>query len=178
MHTCTGSHASVVLFHAKAGELHMQLVWPVSKLLVSYSTVTGHERQLVSPSTEKVCAAHAPHVWRGELDANRPAAHTQLAALVAPAPPSVVWLAPHGTQTVPSADHEPAAQETQAEKGETEPTAPAWPAVHAMPVHESCIVLDHVPAGHGAEATPPGQKLPGAQGSAGRVSVPPTSAQA
>jgi hypothetical protein len=134
--------------------------------------------QAVEFAAETASAGQGVHVSGLLLDANWPAAHTQLSALVAPAPPSVVWLAPHGTQTVPSADHEPAAQETQAEKGETEPTAPAWPAVHAMPVHESCIVLDHVPAGHGAEATPPGQKLPGAQGSAGRVSVPPTSAQA
>jgi len=113
------------------------------------------------------------------LASNCPAAQTQLAALVAP-PCSVVWLAPHGTQLAPLADQEPAAHETQAVNGEMEPEPPeeACPAVHAMPVHESCMAPDQVPGGHSAEGAPPGQKLPGAHGNAGSVSVLPTSAQA
>lgn len=136
--------------------------------------------QAVAPAADTASGGHGVQARAPAappLASNCPAAQTQLAALVAP-PCSVVWLAPHGTQLVPSADHEPAAQETQAVKGEMEPTAPAWPAVHAMPVHESCMAPDQVPGGHSAEGAPPGQKLPGAQGSAGSVSVLPTSAQA
>jgi hypothetical protein len=55
----TASHARLTLFHLKAGALQGQLDWPTSALLVLYSSVVPHARQLVSPSSEKVCAAHA-----------------------------------------------------------------------------------------------------------------------
>jgi hypothetical protein len=57
----TASHARLTLFHLKAGALQGQLDWPTSALLVLYSSVVPHARQLVSPSSEKVCAAHALH---------------------------------------------------------------------------------------------------------------------
>ena len=47
------------MFHLKAGALQEQLGWPTSVLLVLYSSVVLHVRQLVSPSSEKVCAAQA-----------------------------------------------------------------------------------------------------------------------
>ena len=55
----TGSHASVVAFHLKAGAVHAQLVWPTSALLVLYPAVAGHARQLVSPRIENWPAPQA-----------------------------------------------------------------------------------------------------------------------
>ena len=42
--------------------------WPVSTLLVLYSAVVGHARQLASPSSEKVCAGHAPQTILAEAE--------------------------------------------------------------------------------------------------------------
>ena len=146
----------------------MHLAWPGS-VPVPYAEVAPHCVQAASPALEKEPAAHEEQavlfVAEQAEDGKAPAAHEAQA---------VQGDMPEALKV------EPAKQEavTQAEKGETEPTAPAWPAVHSMPVHESCMALDHVPAGQSAEATPPAQKLPGAQGSAGSVSVLPTSAQA
>ena len=135
--------------------------------------------QAVAPAAETASDGQAAQASgpAPALVSKRPEAQTHWLALEAP-PCSVVWLAPHGTQPAPLADHVPAAHVTQAVKGEMEPAAPAWPAVHAMPVHESCMAPDQVPGGQGAEGAPPGQKLPGAHGSTGSVSTPPTSAQA
>ena len=52
-HAGTATQASAVAFHAYAGALQAQLVWPVSALAVLYSCVAGHWRQAASPSTEK-----------------------------------------------------------------------------------------------------------------------------
>ena len=51
-HAGTASHASEVAFQAKAGSLQAQLVWPTSALLVLYSDVVPHARQLKSPASE------------------------------------------------------------------------------------------------------------------------------
>ena len=45
----TASQASEVAFHVKPGALQEHLVWPVSVLLVLYSSVAGHERQVEAP---------------------------------------------------------------------------------------------------------------------------------
>jgi len=55
-----GTQASDELLHTNAGALQPQRVWPVVALLVLYSAVVGQARQLESPSSEKVCAGHAP----------------------------------------------------------------------------------------------------------------------
>jgi hypothetical protein len=81
-HAGTATQASAVAFHAKAGELQVQLDWPASALLVLYSCDVGHVRQAVSPSTENwpapqgaqmvlLVAVHAPPLATAE-----PAAHT------------------------------------------------------------------------------------------------------
>ena len=58
-HAGTASHASEVAFQAKAGSLQAQLVWPTSALLVLYSDVVPHARQLTSPASENWPAPHA-----------------------------------------------------------------------------------------------------------------------
>jgi hypothetical protein len=55
----TATQESDVAFHAKP-VLHAHLGCPTSALDTLYSAVAGHARQLVSPSSEKVCAGHAP----------------------------------------------------------------------------------------------------------------------
>jgi len=48
--------------------LQPQLDWPASALLVLYSAVVGHVRQVESPSSEKVCAGHAPQTMLAEAE--------------------------------------------------------------------------------------------------------------
>ena len=56
----TGSHASVVAFHLKAGAVHAQLVWPTSALLVLYPAVVGHARQAVAPAAPSAAMVNWP----------------------------------------------------------------------------------------------------------------------
>ena len=62
------THWSAVAFQAYSGALQPQLDWPTSALLVLYSAVSGHARQLESPSSEKVCAGHAPQTTLAEAE--------------------------------------------------------------------------------------------------------------
>ena len=55
----TGSHASVVAFHLKAGAVHAQLVWPVNVLLM-YPVVVGQTRQEVALATPSDATVNSP----------------------------------------------------------------------------------------------------------------------
>jgi len=78
--------------------LQLQLVRPVSALLVLYSGVVPHERQLVSPASAKVCAGHVRQTALLVL--------LQLLVVIAPAPQAA-----HAEQgKKPEGDHKPAAQ--------------------------------------------------------------------
>jgi len=60
-HAGTAAQRSVVAFQAKAGALQAQLDWPVSELVVSYSSVVPHGRHALSPSSANWPAVQFVH---------------------------------------------------------------------------------------------------------------------